>query len=587
MLGSRDDTMQGHRARAGCKWGVALLVMAAGLLFATPSPAEFRSLVQQAFELHQRGEYAQALPLLRRAYPLEPRDYFVNLLLGIELLRTGGATEALPYLRTAASLRPKEEIPLTYLAEAQARLTQFGDSAETYLRVVRVAPESADAAVAAVDFALARFGSISGALRASQQGLAAEYRLRAVGLGRQDRSRRSLLEHAADLDPNAPGIWADVAWAALAAGEREAAAAFAEQALVHDANDLDAWLAQARLAADSGDWTRATERLAAVGKRSPKLLARAAREWPASLVPAMLPAGAAGQFFACAKRQAASCVIAPAAVPAARPEVLFREQRWEAVAHLPAPVTQAGWLRRGIALARLDECDAAIPALERGLAGEKPDVYGLYLLSWCYSQVAGRVANGVRDAGDASVHLMRGDILLRLQANATAAIAEYELARKAHGDDPAVLERLADAQFGAGRLDLAREAATSALRLDPQRLAPRRTLAKIAMQERDYAAALPYLREFVARDAADMVSRIELAKACAQTAQYEEAYQNLAPALEQGYPDEKGSLHYLLGTVLKKLGKAEQAEQAFAAAKQLSDAFQQRSYRDEDHYAQP
>ena len=81
--------------------------------------------------------------------------------------------------------------------------------------------------------------------------------------------------------------------------------------------------------------------------------------------------------------------------------------------------------------------------------------------------------------------------------------------------------------------------------------------------------------------------RIELAKACAQTGVSDEALRNLAPALAQGYPDEKGSLHYLLGTVLKKLGRTAEAEQAFASATQLSEAFQQKSYRDQDSDARP
>jgi Flp pilus assembly protein TadD len=107
------------------------------------------------------------------------------------------------------------------------------------------------------------------------------------------------------------------------------------------------------------------------------------------------------------------------------------------------------------------------------------------------------------------------------------------------------------------------------------------------MQERDYAAALPYLREFVALNSEDAVARIELGKASAQTGSLDEAWQNLAPALEKGYPDEKGALHYLLGTVLKKMGRTQEAEKAFAMAQQLSEAFQQKSYHDQEKDAQP
>jgi tetratricopeptide (TPR) repeat protein len=236
----------------------------------------------------------------------------------------------------------------------------------------------------------------------------------------------------------------------------------------------------------------------------------------------------------------------------------------------------------------LNDCGHAIPALERGVAGA-PDVYGLFELSRCYSQQAGRTAEQVQQSADNqdSLHIMRGDIFLRLQARPELAMAEYQQALKDEANDPAVLERLAEAQFGAGNSDAARATAQNALKIDPQRLGARRTLAKIAIQDRDYPTALPYLKELAARNPTDVAGRVELGKACAQTGASEEAWRNLAPALEHGYPDEKGTLHYLLGTVLKKMGRTEQAERAFAEATRLSDAFQQKSYRDQDPDAQP
>jgi Flp pilus assembly protein TadD len=182
---------------------------------------------------------------------------------------------------------------------------------------------------------------------------------------------------------------------------------------------------------------------------------------------------------------------------------------------------------------------------------------------------------------------MRGDILLRLQAKPELAITEYEEALQRNPNDPSILERLGEAQFTAGKVDAARSNAEAALKIDPQRVGAKRTLAKIALQDRDYAAALPYLRELAARNPQDVAGRVELGKACAQTGALEEARQNLAPALAKGFPDEKGSLHYLLGTVLRKMGKTSEADQAFATAAKLSDAFQQKSYRDQDPDAQP
>ena len=100
-----------------------------------------------------------------------------------------------------------------------------------------------------------------------------------------DASRRQLLEHAADLHPAAPGIWADLARAALADGDLVAAGRYTHEALERDANDLAAWLVDAQLAAQKSDWKRALEQIDEVARRSPVQLAQAARAWPSQLQP--------------------------------------------------------------------------------------------------------------------------------------------------------------------------------------------------------------------------------------------------------------------------------------------------------------
>lgn len=552
----------------------------------------FKSLMQQAFELHQRGQFSAALPLLRRAYGLEPNDYFVNLLLGIDSLRTGEAKASVPYLRRASRLRPKEEYPLAYLGEAYAREGMFADAADAYIKAVAVAPGDSESSVAFVDFALSRFANISATLRSTTKGLAAEYRLQALALRENDSSRVSLLQRSADLDPNAPGIWADLARAALASGNSANAVEDCRRALEADPNDLAAWIIDAQLAAQAGDWQRVNKRLNAVAQRSPQTLSGDAVKWPRELQPPeSIVSGAAAKFLACVKNANFPCQIVAAKEPSANPTALFREQRWKQVVTLPVPKEEqsAAWAQRGIAFAHLGDCVRGIPALERGVAAKSSELYTQFELSWCYSQEAGRTAQQVQQSTDneAALHLMRGDILLRLQSQPEQAISEYEQALRRDARDPSILERLAEAEFGAGKVEAARDHAEAALKIDPQRLGAKRTLAKIALQNRDYATALPFLRELAASNPQDVAGRVELGKACAQTGALEEARQNLAPALAQGFPDEKGTLHYVLGTVLKKMGKTSEADQAFASAAKLSDAFQQKSYRDQDPDAQP
>lgn len=575
------------RARTGATlWVIAwIAIVAAG--FHAFAQDQFKTLMQKAFELHQQGQFAAALPLLHRAYALQPEDYFVNLLLGIDSLRTGDAKDSVSFLRKASRLRPREEYPLAYLGEAYARQTLFSEASSAYLKAVEVAPGSSESSVAFVDFALARFGELTALLRSSNRGLAAEYRLRALALPAGDVSRVSLLQRARDLDANAPGIWSDLARAALEAGDTPLAAEDCRRALELNSRDLAAWIVDAQLAAQTADWKRVDQRLNAVAQRSPYTLLREAETWPKQLQPPENGvSGAAAKFFACVRNGRAQCqfVMGPAA--STRPDTLFVEQRWEQLTKLPSPnvVEKQAWLRRGIAFAQLDDCGRAIPALERGVAGSSPDFYGLFQLSRCYSQQAGRAAQQVQQSAEnqTALHIMRGDIFLRLQAKAELAISEYEQALHENGNDPSVLERLAEAQFGTGKTVAARTTAESALKIDPQRMGAKRTLARIAMQDRDYSTALPYLRELAARNPGDVSGHVELAKAYAQTGALDEAWQNLAPALQHGYPDEKGTLHYLLGTVLKKMGRTTEAERAFAEATQLSDAFQHKSYRDQD-----
>jgi Flp pilus assembly protein TadD len=273
---------------------------------------QFKMLMQRAFDLHQQGNFSAALPLLHRAYTIEPDDYFVNLLLGIDSLRTGQVTGAVPYLKKASHLRPKEEYPLSYLGEAYARQALFADAAAAYMKAVDVAPLSAESSIAFVDFALSRFADISAALRSTTRGLAEEYRLRALALDSKDPSRMSLLQRAADLDPHAPGIWSELARAAVPSGDWPAAAEDCRRALEADPSDLAAWSVDAQLAAHSENWKHVNERLNGIAQRSPTTLSREVGKWPKELQP---PPGAAtnsaATFFGCVREEKADCAIKP------------------------------------------------------------------------------------------------------------------------------------------------------------------------------------------------------------------------------------------------------------------------------------
>ena len=444
-----------------------------------------------------------------------------------------------------------------------------------------------------VDYSLARFAQISSQLRSSKQGLAAEYRVEALAHPLTDSGRRKLLRQSVELMARMPkrgANWRSPIWRRVI---ERAAEIDVQRSLQLNSDNLDAWLVEAWLAGQEGNWTVAADRLNGVARRSCTSLAKAAANWPQSLQPPHpeVVRGAAATFLECVRmscgfeRMLAQFPPQEFAVKASAAEN-FRDQRWEQVAAWTArPAGRNGsWFERGTALAHLGDCERATPALERSLTDDGPNVSALFFLSVCYAQSAGTAAERFQQAGGeaAVLHTMRGDVLLRLQSNGAAAVAEYQSALNLHPDDPRTLEHLAEAQFAMGENDAARATAQAVLKRDAHRGSAQRTLAKIALQERDYAGALPLLRELNARDPHDLAVRVDLATACAQTGALEDALQNLTPALKAGYPDEKGTLHYLLGTVLRDLGRMPEAKEAFRTARQLSDGYQQSSRGDHD-----
>jgi tetratricopeptide (TPR) repeat protein len=223
------------------------------------------------------------------------------------------------------------------------------------------------------------------------------------------------------------------------------------------------------------------------------------------------------------------------------------------------------------------ECAAGLPVLESALA-LKRTVKTEEILSVCYAAEAGRAVERVASAagGSAAVHRLRGDIQLLLATDGKAAEAEYRQALLAEPRDPALLARLASAQLEAGDSEAARGSARQALAIDPHRADALRALARVAMNERDYPAALPFLRLLRQEAPGDRQVQIDLGRALAQTGDNANAERELAGALGSGYPDRKGALHAILAGVLRRLGRTGEAAQMEAEARRLSDASQAR-----------
>jgi tetratricopeptide (TPR) repeat protein len=452
----------------------------------------------------------------------------------------------------------------------------YAAAAEAFRNGIAREPGSAAAWTQWADFALERFRILDLQLRSAQSGMARVLRFEAQGWHSGPETREELLRQSATADPEQQGIWGELGVEQEWRGRQEEAAATLKTALERQPNESWTLRLQAVTAAAEGNWGKAEAYLVELGVRSRAVLRSALKVWPKSLLP---NESAKGEVWECARKDSEACFAKIKFPPSEihdSEEQFFAEERWEQLVAMPEPPSElpAAWLRRGVALAELNNCERAIPALERGLGpgGET----AAYWLERCYALEAERAAARIRALGNEAVfHRVRGDFLVRVKGDAQSATEEYEKARELQPRAAVLAERLAQAYQSRGEMNQAKQAAREALALDPRRLVALRLLASMAMSERDYPGALEFLNKMLAMRSNDAWVRVEMGIAYAQTGQPQQALAYLEPLLAAGYPDERGALHGMLAGVLRKLGREQEAQIAAAEANRLSDLFQQ------------
>ena len=537
------------------------------------TPQRFRQLLQQGFKLHRQREYRRAIPILERARAIQPDNYSVNLLLGMDYLRSGDPEKAVGYLNAARTSELEDGTATGYLGEAYAALQRFGDAVQVLQAAVANPKATAQSRAALVQFYLRRFRQVMLELRVSRLGLAYSYRLQARVLrARGDGKEKEMLHRVQSFSPDFPGLESALGFVHLRQGElKEAASRFAKARELNP-NDLDAWVGKAMLAVRAGDLEPGKELFREVARRSPHRLVTAVRDWPSTVgLPSRL------RDWLAVRKPATPHEISLS------PQSLFQEQRWEALIDRlgSGEPTSREWLWLGIAHAQLEQFGRAIPPLERARSDVTLQLEAAHWLALSYARAEEEEVRRLPQEGReaALVHLAKGEIFFLLSRDGVAAVAEYQKAVDADPRNPTAWAGLAAAQMMSGNSKEARLSAQKALHLDPGRLAALRTYAEAAMQERDHASAIPALRRVREVMPNDLVTRILLGTAYSQTGQYAEALPLLQAVLDQEYPDEKGTIHYLLGTVLRRLGRREEANQALQQAQQLSDSFARAGHR--------
>jgi tetratricopeptide (TPR) repeat protein len=380
------------------------------------------------------------------------------------------------------------------------------------------------------------------------------------------------------VNPEIRGIWGELGVAQSELGQEADAEASLAKAHQEQPNADSTWKLEAMISAAHRDWPAANQRLLALSERSPEELQKVLALWPQKLIPGVEVKGAVWQ---CLRQSAPDCSL-PAGP--AHPHVglsaklLFDEERWAQIAVLSTPAENNAeeWFWHGLAFARLGDCARAIPALERGLPTGAETAASW--LTYCYELSAVRAADELKSQGDESaVHEIRGDILLSIRLDAEQAVAEYKEALTVNPKNPELLKKVAQAYFSQGNMQSAGQSAEEALALTPHRIELLKLLAQVAMSERDYPSALSRLSQLAQVEPEDAWVRVQQGTAYAQTGHPDQAVELLKSALNAGYSDERGALHFLLSVQLRKLGRDQEARTASDEAAKLADAFQQQT----------
>jgi tetratricopeptide (TPR) repeat protein len=519
---------------------------------------------------------------------LIPQDPSVNYLLGAALLQSGQTAEAVAPLRVASEATPPIEAAEGYLGDAEMELQQFFLAADAFESAVVRSPDSEQALVWWTDFSLERYRVLEFSLRASPRGRVALLQLAAAQDNVEWKRREELLKQAAAMYPELSGVWGQLGLAQAKLGMEADAETSLQSARQNQPDDSSTLELQATVDATRGNWPEAGSKLLDLAQRSQAEFAKFRVAWPRTLYPAQEMKGTIWQCLREAKPDCSTVVSEARQPDGLPPQRLFAEGRWKRLIALPAPPTakapganeptanEKDWFWRGFAFAELGDCPHAIPALERGVKAGAEEAAAR--LANCYQGQAVLAADHLQTLGNAaSVHQIRGDIQLSIRLDPASAAAEYGEALNLKPKDPELLEKLAEALYSQGEFAKARQAAQQALEQNPHRKQLLQLLIRVAMNERDYSTALSLLEQLAAMQPADPWIRIQQATAYAQTGRPGEAVLKLQPALDAGYPDEKGALHAMLAAQLRKLGRDHDAKIASDEAIRLADDFAQQT----------
>ena len=160
-----------------------------------------------------------------------------------------------------------------------------------------------------------------------------------------------------------------------------------------------------------------------------------------------------------------------------------------------------------------------------------------------------------------------------LRGRDTAAVAAYQKAAEASGEDPDVLVEYARFQCKRFQFDAARLILLKALERVPYNASANALLGYVYFAKNQFEAAIPYLRRAVKANPGDEQSRIYLGESLMNLGKTQEA----VAILEHAPSDADGRIHFVLARGYRELGRKEDMKQALAIFSERQQAVKKRN----------
>ncbi|HEY6066804.1 MAG TPA: tetratricopeptide repeat protein, partial [Thermoanaerobaculia bacterium] len=164
------------------------------------------------------------------------------------------------------------------------------------------------------------------------------------------------------------------------------------------------------------------------------------------------------------------------------------------------------------------------------------------------------------------------------------AVEELEAARRAGFDDPNVLLFLGSALWEIGRLDEAKDRLREAVARAPDRPAPRHRLGRLLLLQGNPVSAAAELARAAELDPASAEIAIDLGRALEASGDSAGAERAYRSAL--AHDPEPPLAHYLLGTLLARTGRRDEARSHIALYKESFEREQQQQFRSRSRQAE-